>query len=280
MIPQSKCQLFLKLRQLGLGSFKRMSSLGTLRFRGLPATCGGSSSSSKSAEAAAPDAETLPLRVLETQVTGTGESVFIELTYSIETSEPERICVDYISSQKAPRHGSAVTEHTESLQAALETLRERIAVIHEFLKAVRAGRCAAPRPALMRRIARLCNMLPVGSNASFQEALLREANDGLLVSYLAEITKVAVAVTNTEQKVRLGASESKVDRVSAFAVGRVGRNNRGGGLLQADDDDMMDLDGFGDSRGYDNAGAGGRFGGVERRGAGRMAGGGGGRRRG
>lgn len=39
MIPQSKCQLFLKLRQLGLGSFKRMSSLGTLRFRGLPATC-------------------------------------------------------------------------------------------------------------------------------------------------------------------------------------------------------------------------------------------------
>ena len=159
--------------------------------------------------------DALPLRMLETRVTGAGETVFVELAYSIDTLEPERICVDYISKQKREREGSAVTEHTESLKSALDTLKERISVIHGFLQDIRAGRRKG-RPALLRRIAALCNSIPIGGDNSFKEAMLCEANDGLLLAYLAQITKVAVAVNEAEKKIRLGASESKARGVSSF----------------------------------------------------------------
>jgi len=146
------------------------------------------------------DEETLPIKVLETQVTSSGDSVFVELDFKIDTLEPERVCVDHISNQKPQTDASAVAEHNKSLKNALVAMKERITSIQQFLSEVRSGRREA-KPALMRRIAALCNLLPAGSSNDFQAALLNEENDTSLITYIAELTKIAVAIKSTKTKV-------------------------------------------------------------------------------
>lgn len=97
------------------------------------------------------DDEALPVKILETQVTSSGDSVFIQLDYKIDTLEPERVCVDHISNQKPQTDTSAIAEHSKSLKSALVVMRERITAIQHFLTEVRSGRKQA-KPALMRRI--------------------------------------------------------------------------------------------------------------------------------
>jgi COP9 signalosome complex subunit 6 len=194
------------------------------------------------------DEETLPIKVLESSVTGSGETVFVELPYTIDTLEPERICVDHIASQKRATVGAAITEHSKSLTAALQTLRERIETIKRFLVDVRAGRVQNPPASLMRQVAGLCNRLPVGSSADFQAALLQEANDTALITYLSEVTKIAVAVQHAKLKNELtfeqdtvgdrrnllnvigpGGMGSSVDAWEQGAGSRRGMYGRGGG---------------------------------------------------
>lgn len=182
------------------------------------------------------DEETLPIKVLETQVTSSGDSVFVELDFKIDTLEPERVCVDHISNQKPQTDASAVAEHNKSLKNALVAMKERITSIHEFLSEVRSGRREA-RPALMRRIAALCNLLPAGSSNDFQAALLNEENDTSLITYIAELTKIAVAIKSTKTKV-----------IKTFSDGSNRNSMLGGGF--------MPMDAFNDG-GYEFGGMGG-----------------------
>jgi hypothetical protein len=145
--------------------------------------------------------ESLPVQILETQVTGNGESVFVQLDYSVETLEPERICVDHIANQKVQTDNSPLADHCESLKSALTVMRERITAIQLFLADVRSGRQVA-KPALLRRIASLCHLLPAGgSSVDFQAALLNEANDSSLMTYLSELTNIACSIKNTKSQV-------------------------------------------------------------------------------
>ena len=153
------------------------------------------------------DEETLPVKIMETQVTGSGDSVFVELEYKIDTSPIERACVDHISNQKVQTDTSAIAEHSTSLKSALVVMRERIAAIQLYLGEVRKGQRVAD-PALLRRIASLCHLLPAGSSGDFQAALLNEANDSSLITYLSEMTEIAVAVRNTKTKVMSTFSDS------------------------------------------------------------------------
>ena len=183
------------------------------------------------------DNETLPVNILETQVTGSGDSMFVQLDFKIDTLEPERVCIDHISNQKPQTDTSAIAEHSKSLKTALVVMRERIAAIQQFLADVRSGRKQA-KPALMRRIASLCHLLPAGSSDSFKAALLNESNDSTLITYLAEITKIAVAVNGTKTKVMKtftdgssgrGTIGSSMGPIDAFSDGYDSFANMGGG---------------------------------------------------
>merc|ERR1712166_1550835 len=115
-------------------------------------------------------------------------------------------------------------------------MRERITAIQHFLTEVRSGRKQA-KPALMRRIASLCHLLPAGSSDDFQAALLNESNDSTLIQYLAEMTSISVAVKSTTQKVlktfssdsssgrsniHMGSSMSPIDAFSEGGFGDFG----------------------------------------------------------
>mgnify|MGYP000855434198 FL=1 len=204
----------------------------------------------------AEDEDSLPVKILETQVTGSGESVFVELDYKIDTLEPERVCVDHISNQKPQTDTSPIAEHSKSLTSALMVMRERIATIQQFLADVRGGRREAD-PVVMRRIHSLCHCLPAGSSVNFQAALLNEANDSSLITYLSELTNIACSVRSTKSKIMTTFSDNSQDNVMMRKNHMM--SSMGGGFPAGDYGE------FAGGRDYGGGGGGGRNRGRARR---------------
>jgi len=127
------------------------------------------------------DMEELPVTVYDHNFTKTPHKLRIE--------GAEGIAVDTISKVKTSEKGqSPLVVQFRSIQNALRMLNSRILIVQKFLQATSEGK-VEKNHALLRQINSLCHRLPVTDSRDFQKDFMTEYNDGLLVAYLAAITK-------------------------------------------------------------------------------------------
>jgi len=116
-------------------------------------------------------------------------TIFIDVPYSITTSEAERIGVDHAAGASVAGL-SAVADVMGSQQSAVTMLWGRIKVISDYLRDVKDGTKEA-NPEVMRAIASLVSSLPLAKDDAdqFSEQFQEQITDSLLVTSLATLTK-------------------------------------------------------------------------------------------
>jgi len=135
----------------------------------------------------------LPVTIFESELHIINEkptNLFAKTSYKIETGEAERISVDHVAhiTGGGNTEGGKLTAHLTGLHNAIKMLNIRVRILVQYLQEC-SKNATAVDPALLRQIASLCNQLPAIETPKFKDEYLREYNDGLLVNYLAHITK-------------------------------------------------------------------------------------------
>eukprot|EP01135_Chromosphaera_perkinsii_P009958 Nk52_evm1s1984 gene=Nk52_evmTU1s1984 len=140
----------------------------------------------------------LPISVYETVMDVEGETprvMFVNIPYSINTGEAERVTVDDLTkfNSNADSTVSCATDYMNSMQNAVTMLHQRIRILLHYLLAVKKGQLPMDHK-LLRKISSFCNLLPLIDTAEFKENYSAECQDALLMSYLATITKALNAM--------------------------------------------------------------------------------------
>lgn len=140
-----------------------------------------------------PGSRELPITIFETElrmVNGEPQMLFSKTSFKIETGEAERISVDHVAhiTGTGTQEGSQFTAHLTGIHSAIKMLNIRVKLLMGYLQECQKNPSVVDA-ALLRQIASLCNQLPAIDTAQFRDDFLREYNDGLLVAYLAAITK-------------------------------------------------------------------------------------------
>jgi len=142
----------------------------------------------------------LPLSMWETTVKSGGDDkptvLFSKIGYRVETTEPERIAVDYLQNVSAGGK-SLLTSHLTAIHNSIKMLNLRIKAIVQFLQ---SNQAKEGNEAILRQISGLVQQLPAINSDKFKEDFLTEYNDALLVTYLATITRTSHAVNEMVEK--------------------------------------------------------------------------------
>ena len=135
----------------------------------------------------------LPVTLYETEVhvlEGAPVSTLVSASYSIETSDAERIGVDQVA--KISVYGDSgcdqLTSHLSGIHSAIKMLHERVAAIQRLVRAMDGGQQPFDH-ALVRKISSLVHSLPAMDSPEFKEEYAREVNDALMATQLALVTK-------------------------------------------------------------------------------------------
>jgi len=142
----------------------------------------------------------LPLSLWETTIKSGGDDkptvLFSKVAYYVETTEAERIAVDYL--QNVSTGGkSLLTSHLTAIHNSIKMLNLRIKMIVQFLQ---SNQAKEGNEAILRQINGLVQQLPAINSDKFKEDFLTEYNDALLVTYLATITRTSHAVNEMVEK--------------------------------------------------------------------------------
>jgi len=123
---------------------------------------------------------------------------FNKLSYSIATTEIERIAVDHVAHDTSGVI-SQFASHAETLHQSIKMLHIRISVLRQYLESVKANKLPADQN-LLRDINAVCQQLPAIDSGEFNEAFFTEYNDALLLTYMAAITKASSATNEMLEK--------------------------------------------------------------------------------
>ncbi|KAJ9106268.1 hypothetical protein QFC21_001413 [Naganishia friedmannii] len=115
---------------------------------------------------------------------------FIELKYSVETGEAERIAVDGAAKAGGDDGvgGSALVTSLTSQRNAVTMLHERMRVLLAYVVGVING-TAQVEHSVLRQISAIVATLPVMTESGFKDEFLTEYSDVQLTTYLATLTK-------------------------------------------------------------------------------------------
>mmetsp|Transcript_19118 Transcript_19118/g.30400 ORF Transcript_19118/g.30400 Transcript_19118/m.30400 type:complete len:300 (-) Transcript_19118:126-1025(-) len=145
------------------------------------------------------DAKALPVSVYRSELRqekNTNRTVFVELTYTVVSDPAERLTTDHIIQDKdIPTKGSAAVPAYDELKNALLALRARIAVLVDYLDHIEKGKEAANLQ-ILRSIESVCNRIPLNTNDKFSEDFYDEMSNGMMMTYLASMSKAAVKVND------------------------------------------------------------------------------------
>ncbi|KAK4337123.1 hypothetical protein RND71_043882 [Anisodus tanguticus] len=116
-----------------------------------------------------------------------------EITYTLVTEEAERIGLDHMARLSNAQQYNAV-----------KMLRDRVIVITEYVKAMKANNVPENQE-ILREVHNLCHYLPIvaSDNNKFNEAFYNQWNDVALVTYLGALTKSSNTVNQFVQKLSL-----------------------------------------------------------------------------
>mmetsp|Transcript_40628 Transcript_40628/g.104022 ORF Transcript_40628/g.104022 Transcript_40628/m.104022 type:complete len:307 (-) Transcript_40628:189-1109(-) len=167
-----------------------------------------------------PAAKDLPIALYESElhfIDGCSSVVFVSATYSIETSEAERIAVDQVA-KILPSGTSSGSDHLSAhytaLHSAMKMLNSRVGALLRVLQDMKSG--AMPYDhALVRQITALVRMLPSIQTQAFKEEFLTEYTDSQLVIYLASLTKSACTLNEVVDKYSLAYEKTSRGRRGA-----------------------------------------------------------------
>jgi COP9 signalosome complex subunit 6 len=145
------------------------------------------------------DAKALPVKCYRTemrQIQDSNRLVFVELAFKIISSPAERVATDHVLQNKdIVTTGSQIVPEFAILKNAVGALRARIALLIEYLVAVETGKVEADSD-ILRNIESVCNRLPVMTNEKFNEDFFSEMSNGMMMTYLASMTKAAAKVNS------------------------------------------------------------------------------------
>eukprot|EP00035_Acanthoeca_spectabilis_P022252 m.442781 g.442781 ORF g.442781 m.442781 type:complete len:342 (+) comp18854_c0_seq1:61-1086(+) len=152
-------------------------------------------------------ARELPIKIVEHHLEIVGsvqKTSFVTLGYTLASEEAERIGVDHIakvSGAGGKDESSEVSLYMDTQRGAVVMLLQRIAVIRNYLRDVRDGKLEKNNE-LLRQLATLCSRLPITADGSSAggSSFLENANDAMLVSYLAMVTKGCAAISEVLEK--------------------------------------------------------------------------------
>jgi len=143
---------------------------------------------------APPGSRDLPITIFDTEVTVVNETPtprFVQVSYSVDSIESERIAVDHVAHilpSGDSNSSSALAQHLGGQYTAISMLAERVQLIQQYLKAVSDGQVPADH-AMLRQIKSLCSRLPALDTPKFRAEFLQDHNNTLLITYLGMITK-------------------------------------------------------------------------------------------
>lgn len=148
------------------------------------------------------DSKELPILILERQNTDDSSTALAPVSFRLETLQAEYISMEQVA-KTAPADGeSGLDAHVETLDSSLTTLSQRVAAIVQYLKLVDEERAELDY-GVLRQIADVCNQLPTGDSAELRSEFIKDYNDTLMLSYLANVTKSANAVNELSDKFML-----------------------------------------------------------------------------
>jgi len=178
-------------------------------------------------------AQSLPLKVYESTIEirdRRSRSVFIEVPFSMETGEAERIAVDFTA--KGAEGGTTLVSHLQTQRAAVKMLHDRIVLLTQYVTSVLAQKVPMDRTVL-RALASLLATLPASESSEFRKEFDTEYTDVQITAYLSTLTKTTDVLNNL------------VDKHLVFTAGRgeergPGPRKRGmGGRMGADWGDRL-----------------------------------------
>ncbi|THH12163.1 hypothetical protein EW145_g159 [Phellinidium pouzarii] len=132
--------------------------------------------------------QALPLKAYEPTVEIRDRSsriVFVEVSYSIETGEAERIAVDWTA--KGGEGGTSLSSHLQTQRAAVKMLHDRIQLLIQYVSGVVDGTVPKDYTAL-RSLSALLASLPASEHPGFREEFDKEYEDVQLTAFLSALT--------------------------------------------------------------------------------------------
>ena len=143
------------------------------------------------AEDAYVDAGELPIRVYES-VLQANARIFINVDFVVDTSESERVAVDYIMAAAASASGestaaSALTSHAATIKSAVASLTARMKLLKSYLIDVKSGKTKRNH-AMLRDAASLLHQLPLAAHGALAQVHGKRRDDAYLIAYLARLT--------------------------------------------------------------------------------------------
>jgi len=141
----------------------------------------------------------LPVSIFESEVhiiNDAPTTIFVPTPFKVETGEAERIAVDHVARivPLADAPLNMLTAHLSSTHSSIKMLNSRLATLRSFLALSQTGSLPKDHHVL-RQVASLCNRLPAIDTQKFATQFVNEHSDGLLIMYLASVTK-SLALTN------------------------------------------------------------------------------------
>lgn len=148
----------------------------------------------------AKDAKQLPVTVyrMETKmIKDNATHVFVALPFKVVSDPAERLTVDHIIQDKdVPTKGSQIVPPYETLKNAVNALQSRVKLLVEYLSQVEQGK-VKPNQEILKNIQTVCNRLPAMNNEKFSDDFFSEMANGMMMTYLATMTKTAQQVNNS-----------------------------------------------------------------------------------
>ncbi|KAI9209276.1 maintenance of mitochondrial structure and function-domain-containing protein [Polychytrium aggregatum] len=141
----------------------------------------------------------LPINVYESVidlVNGQAQTFFTKSDYKVETADAERIAVDHVAHASNSGQGSTTINQLTSQRNAVQMLHTRIKLLKQYVTDVKSGVIPVDH-VVLRQISSLVRRLPVIETPEFQEELMIEYSDSLLISYIATLTKGANILNDT-----------------------------------------------------------------------------------
>ena len=125
-----------------------------------------------------------------------------EETFTVEMLEAERIVVDEVAKIAPEGRDSRSARFASSLESAATAttaLRDRLAVVLEYLRAVKDGRAVLDRDVLLE-VAKAMVVLRTSSSEALREDFADEYENTLVLNYLAAMTKTTDGLSEAIDK--------------------------------------------------------------------------------
>ncbi|KAF8641251.1 hypothetical protein AX17_000885 [Amanita inopinata Kibby_2008] len=135
------------------------------------------------------NSQALPIKAYEPSIEireRTVRAVFIEVAYTVETGEAERIAVDWTA--KGGGTGTSLEIHLQTQRSAVKMLHDRLRVLVKYVTEVIEGQ-AHKDHATLRSLSALVASLPATENIAFREEFDMEYEDVQLTAVLSSLTK-------------------------------------------------------------------------------------------